>query len=132
MTPSDCELMLKVQKQDTKAFDVLFERYLQRVTYHVSHIVRNSQVAEDLAQEVFLRVWNRAGQWRGEGSFKGWLFRMATNLALSYLRKAQTVRERPLNMPDDLMADEEDYKPPEWFTQAVTEGPDAEIEYAEQ
>jgi len=131
-TPSDCELMLKVQKQDTEAFDVLFERYQNRVTFHIQHIVRQMQVAEDLAQEVFLRVWNRADQWRGDGPFKAWVFRMATNLALSHLRKAQTVRERPLNMPDDLMSDEDEYTPPRWFTEAVTQGPDAAVESAEQ
>lgn len=132
MTSSDDDLMRQIQKRDEQAFDVLFVRYRNRVTYHTQHIVRDAQLAEDLAQEVFLRVWNRADQWRGDGTFKAWLFRMATNLALSHLRKAQTVRERPLNMPDDLMADEDEYKPPAWFTEAVTQGPDAEIEYAEQ
>ena len=133
MTSSDDDLMRQIQVKDEQAFDVLFVRYKSQVQYHIQRIVHRASVAEDLAQEVFLRVWNRADQWRGDGPAKAWLFRMATNMAISHLRKAQTVRERPLDLPDDLMGDEdENNKPPEWFVQAVSQGADIEFEQAEQ
>lgn len=133
MASSDDELMRQIQKKDEQAFDALFVRHKSQMQYHIQHIVRRVSVAEDLVQEVFLRVWNRADQWRGDGSAKAWVFRMATNMAISHLRKAQTVRERPLEIPDDLMGDEDDNnKPPEWFVQAVSQGADIEFEHAEQ
>jgi RNA polymerase sigma-70 factor (ECF subfamily) len=45
--------------------------------------VRDEAAAEDLLQEVLLRVWKSAGQWREEGSLQAWLYRIATNLALN-------------------------------------------------
>ena len=51
-------------------------------------IVRSEPAAEDLLQEVFLRVWTRADQWTGEGTVRAWLLAIATNLALNHLRDA--------------------------------------------
>ena len=55
-------------------------------------------MAQDLVQEVFLRVWTRAEQWQGKGTFAGWLNRMAMNLALNHLRSIRRRRERPLEI----------------------------------
>ena len=64
------------------------------------YLVRDEPAAEDLLQETFLRVWTRAGQWNGQGTFKGWLFRIATNLALNHLRTRRRRPEQPLELPE--------------------------------
>jgi RNA polymerase sigma-70 factor (ECF subfamily) len=65
--------------------------------------VQNEAYAEDLLQEVFLRLWRRAYQWKGIGKVKNWLARMATNLALNYLRsiKRRESQLRKLELEKD-------------------------------
>ena len=65
MTLSDAELIQRILKQDSEAFAVLFDRYIGQVTDHLTHMLRDVGAADDVAQEVFLRVWNRADQWSG-------------------------------------------------------------------
>ena len=79
-------LMEQIQAQQAWAFEMLFERYAVYTRRHINSIVRDEPAAEDILQETFLRVWTRSGQWNGQGTFKGWLFRIATNLALNHLR----------------------------------------------
>jgi RNA polymerase sigma-70 factor, ECF subfamily len=86
MNQSDAELIQRIMKRDSEAFALLFDRYIGHVTDHLTRMLRDAGAADDVAQEVFLRVWNRADQWSGAGAFQGWLFRIATNLALNHLR----------------------------------------------
>ena len=132
MTPDDRELVAQVQAGNTEAFEALFCRYRAGVRLHVHRIVHDQGIAEDLTQEVFLRVWNRAKQWRGQGTFQGWLFRIATNLAISHLRKTQRRGEQLLDLPEDVVGEDDPARPPEWFVLAATLGPDAEFEQAER
>jgi RNA polymerase sigma-70 factor (ECF subfamily) len=78
------------------AFEKLYRLNQDDVRLQVRRIVRDDASAEDVAQEVFLRVWERANQWRDEGTFRSWLMRIATNESLSYLRKKQRRREERL------------------------------------
>ena len=71
MTHSDEDLVRQIQNRDAAAFDVLFQRYRGALTGHLKRIVRDATTADDLVQEVFMRVWNRADQWQGRGLFKG-------------------------------------------------------------
>jgi RNA polymerase sigma-70 factor (ECF subfamily) len=94
--------------------------------------VRNEAAAQDLVQEVFLRVWTRAEQWNGRGAFKAWLYRIATNLAFNYLRSVRRRREQPLEIADDPGKDEEAGLVPAWMVDASALGPDASLELAER
>src|SRR4051812_24761867 len=96
MPRSDEELLAAVGRRDAGAFECLFERHWEAVACHLARLVRDDHGGSDLAQEVFLRVWTRAGQWDGRGSARGWIFRIATNLGLNYLRSVRRRRERPL------------------------------------
>ncbi len=98
-TPSDEILMRRIQQSDAAAFDLLLDRHGPLVRQRLSGILRDGSATEDLSQEVFLRVWTRAGQWSGRGSVAGWLLRIATNLALSHLRSVRRRRQRPLEAP---------------------------------
>ena len=71
--------------------------------------------ADDLTQETFLRVWTRSEQWDGRGSFTGWLYRIATNLALNHLRSVKRRRQRPLELPAEPDDDDDDWVPSDGY-----------------
>ena len=132
MTRSDRDLVGRILKRDAHAFEVLFDRYADAVRCHLTRIVRDGSAAEDLQQEVFLRVWNRAGQWDGRGAFRAWLFRVATNLAFNHLRSVRRRREQPLEVPPEPEDEDEDPRVPGWMVDAAALGPDAVLEKTEQ
>ena len=72
MTPTDITLLKQIQSQDEKAFETLTEQYETQFWTHTLRTVRNEAAADDLIQELFLRVWPRAGQWQGQASVKAW------------------------------------------------------------
>lgn len=129
---SDQTLIESIQNQQGWAFEALFERYEGAVRRHLSNIVVDEPAAEDLLQETFLRVWTHAGQWRGQGSVKGWLFRIATNLALNHLRTRRRRPEQPLELPDTMMDDDDLPDTPAWLVDTASLGPEAVVEQVEQ
>ena len=129
---SDQTLIESVQNQQSWAFEALFERYEGAVRRHLVNIVVDEAAAEDLLQETFLRVWTHAGQWRGQGSVKGWLFRIATNLSLNHLRARRRRPEQPLEMPETMVDDDELPDTPAWLVDTASLGPEAVVEQVEQ
>lgn len=83
---SDLELMLRVSRGDTESFEVLLRRYRFPLVNYFSRLVRDRALAEDLAQEVFLRVYQARHRYRPEARFTTWLYRIATNLGLNAIR----------------------------------------------
>lgn len=124
--------MRQIQERNAAAFEVLFARYRDAVRRHLASTVRDANAAEDLVQEVFLRVWTRAEQWDERGAFKAWLFRIATNLALNHLRSVSRRREQPLEIPVDVDDEEDERAAPAWMMDAAALGPDAALEQAVQ
>ena len=98
---SDRELIDDIAARDECACLELFERYGEPVRRHLERMLRNSAGADDLLQEVLLRVWNRPRQWREEGSLQSWLFRIATNPALNHIRALGRRRQQPLERSDE-------------------------------
>ena len=86
MTTSDVQLMLDVKAGDEASFDLLLRRYRAPLVNFLFRMVRDSATAEDLAQEVFLRVYRARKQYSPTAKFTTWLFRIATNLALNSIR----------------------------------------------
>ena len=113
--PTDPQLLHQIQSGDETAFEALFARYHQAIWFRVNSIVRDVPATEDLVQEVFLRVWTRAEQWQGNGSVKGWLFRIATNLSLNHLRSIKRRPQQPLEIPID---NSDDSPVPGWMVDA--------------
>lgn len=131
--PSDQVLVDRLLQGDANAFEVISERYEDPIRRHLRHIVRDDTAAEDLLQEVFLRVWTRAEQWNQSGSFKAWLYRIATNLAINHLRSVKRRREQPLEMTDSWFDDDdEDDFLPAWMVDASALTPDTILELTEQ
>src|SRR6202795_1835300 len=86
MTRSDVQLMLDVKAGDDASFNLLLQKYRTPLINFLFRMVRNTATAEDLAQEVFLRVYRARKQYSPSAKFTTWLFRIATNLALNSLR----------------------------------------------
>ena len=102
----DAELMLRVKEGDGTSFGVLLEKHRASVIHFVYRLVQEQAVAEELAQEVFLRVYRSRSSYAPTAKFKTWLFRIATHLALNWLRDERHARgqERLDDGPADLPA----------------------------
>ncbi len=85
----DEELVERLKKGNIWAFEELIKRYKRRIYAIILSIVRDRDESEDLVQEVFLKVYEGIGKFRGKSSFYTWLYRIAVNVALSYLKKAK-------------------------------------------
>jgi RNA polymerase sigma-70 factor (ECF subfamily) len=101
---SDAEVMLRVKTGDQSAFDYLVQKYRRSMVSFMYRMAHNSAAAEDLAQEVFLRVYRSRDSYEASAKFTTWLYRIATNLAVNHAR--DTRHERPevtvsLDEPDE-------------------------------
>ena len=91
--PSDVELAQKSAQGDTKAFAELYHRHFRRVYLLALRMMGNPTEAEDMTQEVFLNLFNKIGQFRGDSAFTTWLHRMTVNQVLMHFRKRSTRSE---------------------------------------
>jgi RNA polymerase sigma-70 factor (ECF subfamily) len=82
----DAELMLRVREGDDTSFALLLERHRTPVVHFLGRMVQNQAVSEELAQEVFLRVYRSRANYEPTAKFTTWLFRIATHLALNWIR----------------------------------------------
>jgi RNA polymerase sigma-70 factor, ECF subfamily len=82
----DAELMLRVREGDDTSFGLLLERHRGPVVHFLYRMVQNPSVSEELAQEVFLRVYRSRATYEPTAKFTTWLFRIATHLALNWVR----------------------------------------------
>ena len=89
---SDTELMVRVKEGDGASFGVLLEKHRSPVVHFLYRMVQNHAVAEELAQEVFLRVYRSRSTYEPTAKFTTWLFRIATHLALNSLRDGKNER----------------------------------------
>src|SRR5437867_10632665 len=96
----DIRVMLRVRADEPGAFEELVEQYQQRLVAVLHHVVGNAEEAEDLAQEVFFRIYRARKKYRARSKFSTWLFTIANNLALNALRRRQRKPVVPLNVRD--------------------------------
>jgi len=82
----DAQLMLGVREGDTNSFTLLLERHRLPVIHFLYRMVQNQAIAEELAQEVFLRVYKSRESYEPTAKFTTWLFRISTHLALNWIR----------------------------------------------
>src|SRR3984957_2227053 len=115
MARTDVQLMLDAKAGDELSFELLLRKYRTPLVNFLYRMVRDTAVAEDLAQEGFLRVYRAREEYVPSAKFTTWMFRIATNLALNSVRDNrrrqmeismdQTVdlgddEQRPLEVPD--------------------------------
>ena len=102
---TDAEVMLRAGANDAVAFDYLVDKYRRAMISFMFRMTHNQAVAEELAQEVFLRVYRSRASYAAEAKFTTWLYRIATNLAVNHAR--DTRNERPEKMASLDEPDEE-------------------------
>jgi RNA polymerase sigma-70 factor (ECF subfamily) len=111
MARSDVQLMLDVKAGDERSFELLLQRYRTPLVNFLYRMVRAREEAEDLAQEVFLRVYRARKDYVPSAKFTTWLFRIATNLALNSVRDNRYQRmEVSLDAPVTVDAEDGDEK----------------------
>ena len=98
--PDDLELVRQAQQGKEPAFEALVERYKNRVFGLIVRTLGDRQAADDLAQEVFLRIYRALPYFRGDARFSTWVYRIVVNLCYQ-ARKQQPIREVPLDARAD-------------------------------
>ena len=101
---SDAAVMLRVAAGDEASFNFLVGKYHRAIIHFLFRMVRNEAVAEEMAQEVFLRVYRSRESYRAEAKFTTWLYRIATNLAVNHARdtkQERSVQALYLDQPDE-------------------------------
>jgi RNA polymerase sigma-70 factor, ECF subfamily len=89
---TDAEIMLAVAAGDEAGYNYLVTKYHRQIIHFLFRMVHNEAVAEELAQEVFLRVYRSRESYRAEAKFSTWLYRIATNLAVNHARDTKHER----------------------------------------
>ncbi len=92
MTENNDEQLIKQYLDgDEKALEILVQKYLKQIYNFVFRMTRNAHDAEDIAQEVFLKTWKNLKKFDKNKSFKAWLFRIAKNASIDFLRKKKII-----------------------------------------
>jgi RNA polymerase sigma-70 factor, ECF subfamily len=90
----DAELMLRVREGDSQSFALLLARHRSPVIHFLYRMIQNQAVAEELAQEVFLRVYRSRANYEPTAKFTTWLFRIASHVALNHIRDGKHERNQ--------------------------------------
>ncbi|MEP6961347.1 MAG: RNA polymerase sigma factor [Acidobacteriota bacterium] len=107
----DAQLMLRVRDGDETSFALLLDRHRAPVVHFIYRMVGNQAVSEELAQEVFLRVYKSRGGYEPTAKFTTWLFRIATHLALNAIRDGK--KERSNQSLDQELPDGREFQVPD-------------------
>lgn len=89
------DLVGRARAGDQAAFSALFEQFHAQILNYINRMVSDRPVAEDLTQDTFIKAWNALGGTRPDLAFKPWLYRIATNTAISHLRRRKLVQWIP-------------------------------------
>lgn len=110
MTLRDETLAFQAQEGNMEAFAALVERHKGRVYRTLYQVVGNAEDAQDLAQEVFVKLFRSLSSYRGDAAFTTWLHRLTLNLSFDWLRAR---KRRPLSVPLEPPPDREEARAPE-------------------
>ncbi len=117
--PDECNLVLRAQAGDQLAFEVLYERYNDRICRYLSRMIGNDGIGCELTQEVFLKAWESLLSLRDPLRFASWLYRIATNRAYNYQQHSKLLHMIPW---EEYAMKEETHR---------IAGPEAQVEEAE-
>jgi RNA polymerase sigma-70 factor, ECF subfamily len=101
----DAAIMLELRTGNMAGFDFLIQKYRKPIIHFMYRMVRNQAVAEELAQEVFLRVYRSRETYRAEARFSTWLYRIATNLGVNHARDTRHERSASTVFLDETDSD---------------------------
>jgi len=85
----DEEILAKFSDESTRneAFNLLITKYQEKIYWHVRRLVIDHDDADDLVQEVFIKVWKNLGKFRSDSKLYTWIYRIATNESITFLNK---------------------------------------------
>jgi RNA polymerase sigma-70 factor (ECF subfamily) len=121
----DLALVKQAQKGDIKAFELLVQRYQQRVGGVISKLIKDYHEIQDITQDVFVKVYKALPKFRGDSAFYTWIYRIAINTAKNYL----VAKSRRIQNTDIEPVDAENYSG--GFERQNFDTPDAEYERQE-
>lgn len=100
---TDSEIVSRFQNVETKheAFTLLLKKYQQRLYWHIRKMVINHEDADDLIQDVFIKVWNHLEGFREDAKLYTWLYRIATNECITFLNSKKNKQTVSLNESDE-------------------------------
>jgi RNA polymerase sigma factor (sigma-70 family) len=95
----DAEIIEKftVEKTRQEAFNLLLNKYQQKIYWHVRRMVLNHDDADDLVQDVFIKVWKNLENFRNDSQLYTWIYRIATNESITFLNKQKQRNNTPLD-----------------------------------
>jgi RNA polymerase sigma-70 factor (ECF subfamily) len=93
----DATLVRRAQRGDLDAFDELIQRYQERIYSAIYHMTANHEDANDLAQETFIKAYRALPSFKGDATFFTWLYRIAVNKTLNFLRQRKHRLQMSLN-----------------------------------
>jgi RNA polymerase sigma factor (sigma-70 family) len=95
----DSEILQKFSQERTRneAFNLLLNKYQQKIYWHIRRLVINHDDADDLVQDVFVKVWKNLGNFRSDSQLYTWLYRIATNECITFLNKKKNQNNIPLD-----------------------------------
>ena len=87
LSDPDVQLMLDLKRGDRSAFEALMRKYYPRILNFIYRFIGNREIAEDLSQDVFMKVYKSAWRYRPRSKFQTWLYTIAKNVSLNELRR---------------------------------------------
>ncbi|XOV87116.1 MAG: sigma-70 family RNA polymerase sigma factor [Pseudomonadota bacterium] len=108
VVPDEADLVARIERGDATAFQVVLRDQLPGISHYVARMLGNSTEAEDITQEVFLRLWTQAGRFDpSKAKLSTWLYNIAHNLCIDYFRKHNRLVSEN-NFEDAVSTDEPD------------------------
>lgn len=126
------DLIARAQSRDPQAFDALLDHYNGRLYGYFYRLTGSRHDAEDLLQEVFVRLVRTIGQYDHRGRFDNWLFRIAANLGRDRLRRLKTARAAGLNSSGQVGPEGDDSDPLDRIPDRQADEPADELGKREQ
>ena len=95
----DEEILAKFSNEKTRneAFNLLISKYQEKIYWHVRRLVIDHDDADDLVQEVFIKVWKSLDKFRNDSKLYTWIYRIATNESITFLNKKKQQNQTPLD-----------------------------------
>ena len=95
---TDITFLNKLNARDHEAFKQLFREFFQDIAYYSSKILKDTDIAEDIAQEVFIRLWEKENHFENYLALKSYLYLSARNCCLNYIKHHNIVVEHAQNL----------------------------------
>jgi RNA polymerase sigma factor (sigma-70 family) len=103
----DAEILSKFQNEKTRneAFNLLLKKYQQKIYWHIRRMVIDHDDADDIAQDVFVKVWKNLSTFRADAQLYTWMYRIATNECITFLNKKKAKNNVSLDDVDSTLVD---------------------------